>query len=98
AVVLCGFGLYEAVRSAVTARRTRSGRRGATVTVTALLSVAVPVLGALAARPLVSDDAEEGTTTVAVVQGNVPRAGLAFNDQRRAVLDYHARETERLAA
>ncbi|NED72775.1 apolipoprotein N-acyltransferase, partial [Streptomyces sp. SID9944] len=64
----------------------------------ALLSVAVPVVGAVAARSLVSDKAENGTATVALVQGNVPRAGLEFNAQRRAVLDYHARETARLAA
>src|SRR5262249_18075634 len=35
--------------------------------------------------------------TVAVVQGNVPRLGLEFNAQRRAVLDNHVRETLRLA-
>lgn len=35
--------------------------------------------------------------TVAVVQGNVPRLGLDFNAQRRAVLDNHVRETVRLA-
>ncbi|NNN29117.1 apolipoprotein N-acyltransferase [Streptomyces sp. S3(2020)] len=96
AVVLCGFGLYEAVRLVVAKRRSREVRRSAAVV--ALLSVAVPVLGAVAARPLVSDKAENGTVTVAAIQGNVPRAGLDFNAQRRAVLDYHARETERLAA
>ncbi|MET9773931.1 apolipoprotein N-acyltransferase [Streptomyces sp. NPDC006367] len=96
AVVLCGFGLYEAARLAVRARRTGTLRRGAAAA--ALLTVAVPVAGAVAARPLVSDDAEDGTATVAVVQGNVPRAGLDFNAQRRAVLDHHARETRRLAA
>ncbi|WP_328883513.1 apolipoprotein N-acyltransferase [Streptomyces sp. NBC_00299] len=96
AVVLCGFGLYEVVRLAVEARRTRVVRRSTAAV--ALLSVAVPVVGAVAARPLVSDKAEDGTATVAVIQGNVPRAGLDFNAQRRAVLDYHARETERLAA
>jgi apolipoprotein N-acyltransferase len=37
-------------------------------------------------------------TTAAVVQGNVPELGLDFNSQRRAVLDNHVRETERLAA
>ena len=36
--------------------------------------------------------------TVAAVQGNVPRLGLDFNAQRRAVLDNHVRETEQLAA
>ncbi len=96
AVVLCGFGLCEAVTVAVEGRRTRAVRRSAAAT--ALLSVAVPVVGALAARALVSDKAENGTATVAVVQGNVPRSGLEFNAQRRAVLDYHVRETERLAA
>ena len=35
--------------------------------------------------------------TVAAVQGNVPRLGLEFNAQRRAVLDNHVRETMRLA-
>jgi apolipoprotein N-acyltransferase len=36
--------------------------------------------------------------TVAIVQGNVPRLGLDFNAQRRAVLDNHAGATFRLAA
>ncbi|GHD32589.1 apolipoprotein N-acyltransferase [Streptomyces galbus] len=96
AVVLCGFALYEVVRLVLDRRRTREVSRSAAAI--ALLGVAVPVLGALAARPLVSDRAEDGTATVAVIQGNVPRLGLEFNAQRRAVLDYHARETERLAA
>ncbi|MFE9774363.1 apolipoprotein N-acyltransferase [Streptomyces sp. NPDC005931] len=97
AVVLCGFGLYELVRLGVAARRTGAGVRRAAAAVGAL-SVAVPLAAAVAARPLVSDRAEDGTVTVAVVQGNVPRLGLDFNAQRRAVLDYHARETRRLAA
>ncbi|WNM32095.1 apolipoprotein N-acyltransferase [Streptomyces sp. Li-HN-5-11] len=96
AVVLCGFGLYEVVRLAAEGRRTRAVRRPAAAA--ALLSVAVPVVGAVAARPLVSDKAENGYATVALIQGNVPQAGLEFNAQRRAVLDNHARETERLAA
>ncbi|HEX6469702.1 MAG TPA: apolipoprotein N-acyltransferase [Streptosporangiaceae bacterium] len=36
--------------------------------------------------------------TVAVVQGNVPRLGLDFLGQRKAVLDNHARATHELAA
>ncbi|MFI1368123.1 apolipoprotein N-acyltransferase [Streptomyces griseochromogenes] len=96
AVVLCGFGLYEAGRLIAERRRTRAVRRGAAAA--ALLSVAVPVAGAVAARSLVSDKAEDGTATVAVIQGNVPRSGLEFSAQRRAVLDYHARETLKLAA
>ncbi|MFI2433178.1 apolipoprotein N-acyltransferase [Streptomyces sp. NPDC018693] len=96
AVVLCGFGLYDVVRLALERRRAREVRR--TAAAVALLSVAVPVGAAVAARPLVSDRAQAGTATVAVIQGNVPRLGLDFNAQRRAVLDHHARETERLAA
>ncbi|WP_030776383.1 apolipoprotein N-acyltransferase [Streptomyces sp. NRRL S-920] len=96
AVVLSGFGLYEIVRRLHDVRATRVLRRGAAAA--AVLSVLVPLGGALAARPLVSDEAEDGTATVAAIQGNVPRAGLAFNAQRRAVLDHHVRETERLAA
>ncbi len=40
---------------------------------------------------------DEQAITVAAVQGNVPRLGLEFNAQRRAVLDNHVRETVRLA-
>ncbi|MFF0167428.1 apolipoprotein N-acyltransferase [Streptomyces prasinus] len=96
AVVLCGFGLYEVARVSLEARRTGTVRRVAAAA--GALSVAVPLVAAVAARPLVSGTAEDGTATVAVIQGNVPRLGLDFNSQRRAVLDYHARETERLAA
>ena len=40
---------------------------------------------------------DDPPVTVAAVQGNVPRLGLEFNAQRRAVLDNHVRETLRLA-
>ncbi|MFJ7203786.1 apolipoprotein N-acyltransferase [Streptomyces sp. NPDC098789] len=64
----------------------------------AALSVVVPLVAALAARPLVSDAAEDGTAVAAVIQGNVPTIGLDFNSQRRAVLDNHAKRTLQLAA
>lgn len=96
AVVLCGFGLYEAGRLLAERRRSRTVRRAAAAA--ALLSVAVPVAGAFTARGLVSDKAEDGTRTVAVIQGNVPREGLEFSAQRRAVLDRHVKETLKLAA
>src|SRR5690606_219797 len=38
-----------------------------------------------------------GSVTVALVQGNVPRLGLDFNAQRRAVLDNHVNATIALA-
>ncbi len=48
---------------------------------------------------LVSNEPEAGerTITVAAIQGSVPRLGLDFNSQRRAVLDNHVRETLALA-
>ncbi|MFF5973251.1 apolipoprotein N-acyltransferase [Streptomyces sp. NPDC012769] len=95
AVALCGFGLYEVLRQV---RARRSGALETGPLVAAALAVLVPVTGAVAALPLVSDAAEDGTATVAAVQGNVPRLGLDFNAQRRAVLDNHANRTRELAA
>ncbi|MDO4911477.1 MAG: apolipoprotein N-acyltransferase [Corynebacterium sp.] len=37
---------------------------------------------------------DKGTVTVAAIQGNVPRMGLDYNAQRRAVLANHVRQTE----
>lgn len=42
--------------------------------------------------------AGSSSVMVAVVQGNVPRLGLDFNAQRRAVLDNHVARTRSLAA
>ncbi|MFI9001958.1 apolipoprotein N-acyltransferase [Streptomyces sp. NPDC053541] len=109
AVALCGFGLYELLRQ-VLARRAEAeaadqdqDQAPASVPargplLAAALAVLVPVTGALAALPLVSDAPEDGTATVAAVQGNVPRLGLDFNAQRRQVLDNHAARTRELAA
>lgn len=58
-----------------------------------------PVLAAavVAAALLVPLHQPEGAAVyVAVVQGNVPRLGLDFNEQRRAVLDNHVRATVEL--
>ncbi|RFU82324.1 apolipoprotein N-acyltransferase [Streptomyces triticagri] len=96
AIVLCGFGLYETARVVLVRRRTGTLPRAAGAL--ALTALVVPLAAAFAARPLVTAEAENGTATVAVVQGNVPRSGLDFNAQRQAVLNHHVRETERLAA
>lgn len=54
--------------------------------------------GALLLAPLLIVLPTDGrTTTVALIQGNVPVAGLDFNAQRRAVLDNHVRGTLTLA-
>jgi apolipoprotein N-acyltransferase len=62
-------------------------------------ALVVPLVGALAWLPLPGSSLTAGgpTATVAVIQGDVPRAGLDFNAQRRAVLDNHVQQTLRLA-
>ncbi len=62
------------------------------------LLVIFPVVGGLLAGVVVDGAAGQGQGVVALVQGNVPRAGLEFNAQRRAVLDNHAARTRQLAA
>jgi apolipoprotein N-acyltransferase len=69
--------------------------------VTAVVAIAVvPAVGLLAWLPLAGPSLTAGGSpvTVAVIQGNVPRLGLDFNAQRRAVLDNHVRQTLDLAA
>ncbi|MGH3760117.1 apolipoprotein N-acyltransferase [Actinophytocola sp.] len=91
AVTLTGFGLTALVR------RLTHGERTARRLLTPVLAVLLPVAAAFGALPLVGTDANDGEATVALVQGNVPRAGLDFNAQRRAVLDNHVDRTVRLA-
>ncbi|MCW2614101.1 MAG: apolipoprotein N-acyltransferase [Frankiales bacterium] len=69
-------------------RRTRVAAAVAAVSVLTTLGVAVLV-------PVPTDGAP---VRVAVVQGNVPRLGLDFNDQRAAVLTNHVDATHALAA
>lgn len=58
----------------------------------------VPLLaGLIAAQGVNRPNHTTGTVTVAAVQGNVPRLGLDFAAQRRAVLDNHVRVTEQAA-
>ncbi|KAA2265845.1 apolipoprotein N-acyltransferase [Solihabitans fulvus] len=91
AVALTGFGLTALVRAArTTPRATR------TLLAPALATV-LPLLAGVAAIPLVGTDANAGTVVVAAIQGNVPREGLDFNSQRRAVLDNHVARTMQLA-
>nr|WP_233604220.1 apolipoprotein N-acyltransferase [Micromonospora sp. HM5-17] len=60
-----------------------------------LTAAAVVVIGLGALVPTPAADGR--TVVVAVVQGNVPRMGLDFNAQRRAVLDNHVTATLNLA-
>ena len=61
------------------------------------LAFAVPAVGYAVPIPTGGDAAGPDSATVAVVQGNVPRTGLDFLGQRRAVLDNHVNATHRLA-
>ncbi|WP_153343809.1 apolipoprotein N-acyltransferase [Nocardia aurantia] len=63
----------------------------------ATVVVAVPVAGLLLRAALPAPDAGDRSITVAAIQGSVPRLGLDFNAQRRAVLDNHVHRTGELA-
>jgi len=93
AVSLTGFGITWLVRRLFVERE-----HGPRLLVAPVLAIVLPVLAGVAATPLVATDPTDGTAVVAAVQGNVPRAGLDFNSQRRAVLDNHVRRTEELAS
>ncbi|MHA6782799.1 apolipoprotein N-acyltransferase [Pseudonocardia saturnea] len=89
--VLAGLALGEVVRRLVT-------RRGP-VAVPAVIALAAGLTGPLAGLvPAFAGPAPDRTAVIAAIQGNVPRLGLDFNAQRRAVLDNHVRVTEQLAA
>ncbi|WP_433580641.1 apolipoprotein N-acyltransferase [Nocardia brasiliensis] len=75
------------------------GRRAAwlgCVTAAATLAV-LPLAGLLLGATLPAPEQGDRVITVAAIQGSVPRLGLDFNAQRRAVLDNHVRRTEELA-
>ncbi|MDX5961905.1 apolipoprotein N-acyltransferase [Rhodococcus opacus] len=88
ALAVMGTGLAACAIHART-RRWRSSMGNAVL-------VSIPVLLALSLSPTTAPNRD--MTTAAVIQGNVPRLGLDFNAQRRAVLDNHLAKTEQLAA
>jgi apolipoprotein N-acyltransferase len=100
AVALVGTLLAAAVLALYRARFARPG--GPAVRSAALVlagALTVPLTGALAWLPLPGPSLTDGgpRSTVAIIQGDVPRAGLEFNAQRRAVLDNHVQRTLELA-
>lgn len=101
AVVLSGAGLWWLVSAAYHRGHPTSGaprRRPVLAATGALVAVLLgPVVGLLVPAHAAVEPGDR-TITVAAVQGNVPRAGLDFASQRRAVLDNHVRETRLLAA
>jgi len=103
AVALVGFGLGAIAMEAARWWRTdhHSGRLDLPAILVPGASVALVLVIVAAGTPFVRRSGvgagDDPTTTVAAVQGNVPRLGLDFNAQRRAVLDNHVSETLRLA-
>lgn len=84
AAVYVGVGLVSLIDAA--------SRRPAILSVTLSL-----VLGLVAGLGVGGESTTVGDARVAAVQGNVPRMGLDFNEQRRAVLSNHVNETLKLA-
>ncbi|WP_081769293.1 apolipoprotein N-acyltransferase [Nocardia nova] len=94
AVALTGTAL-----AAVIARwRDRAAeRRIAGIITLATVVAIIPITGVILRTALPAPDDGDRSITVAAIQGSVPRLGLDFNAQRRAVLDNHIRRTEELA-
>ncbi|WP_372476861.1 apolipoprotein N-acyltransferase [Gordonia liuliyuniae] len=94
-VALVGAGAASLVLAAVAARTGSWSWRRAAAAAAALI---VPLIaGSVLLGTGAPGTHSTSTLEVAAVQGNVPRLGLDFNAQRRAVLDNHVNETMELA-
>ena len=91
---LAGFALARLVHALAFDR----ARWRSAAVLTSIGLLVLPFVLGLIGRATVQDGAGAPTTTIAVIQGNVPRPGLEFNAERRAVLDMHAQRTHELAA
>jgi apolipoprotein N-acyltransferase len=67
------------------------------IVVAAATLAILPLAGVILRSALPGPEDGDRMITVAAIQGSVPRLGLDFNAQRRAVLDNHVRRTEELA-
>ena len=106
AVALIGSGLATAVIAARTSgdagparghRRAMAGGLAGSVAGGLVVALAVAVLAFAISIPL-HRGAAPHTTTIALIQGDVPDRGLEFNARRRQVLDNHVQQTLKLAA
>jgi apolipoprotein N-acyltransferase len=103
AVVLTGFSLAALTFEVVKWWRRNDDSHNAAPTAVVLPGVCISavLLTTALAWPHVRQSGvgagDDPAITVAAVQGNVPRLGLEFNAQRRAVLDNHVRETMQLS-
>ncbi len=87
AVAVVGLALVEVVVLVRDRRAVPAVLAGAAAAAALLVGLAVPT----------PTTGEDGELQVAGVQGDVPRLGMDFNAERRAVLDNHARGTRTLA-
>ena len=91
---LAGFALAQLARALVVHRS--SWRSVAVLSAVGML--VLPFVLGLVGLATVQHGEDAPTRTIAVIQGDVPRPGLEFNAERRAVLDMHAQRTHELAA
>jgi apolipoprotein N-acyltransferase len=94
-------GVVRGGRSADQSRDRSTGILRSSGIVRRVRSASPALVAALAVMlaPLLIPRATDGATgRFLAVQGNVPRPGLNFNADRRAVLDNHARVTQQVAA
>jgi apolipoprotein N-acyltransferase len=89
AVATIGVLIHAAVRESVRSRPSVGAGAAFAAVAIALWPLLIPVGGGGPGAP---------TARIELVQGNVPKPGLDFNAERRAVLDNHVRETEAFAA
>ncbi|MBB4680264.1 apolipoprotein N-acyltransferase [Crossiella cryophila] len=91
AVALLGFSLSALILRA----RTTVSARG---WVGLAIPVVLPVVAALAAWPLVGVEAQTGTRTIAVVQGNAPDVGIRLLGELPTIRRNHLQTSRELAA
>ncbi|AQA21671.1 apolipoprotein N-acyltransferase [Rhodococcus sp. MTM3W5.2] len=96
AVALTGTGI-AALSVAIARRRPTSDLLAAGAFALAMPVLAAALWPAVPGMESVDGAAGDRKIVVAAIQGSVPRLGLEFNAQRRAVLDNHVRETLALA-
>lgn len=96
-MVSFGVALTGAALTALVGALLHSPRRWQSLVLPLVLALVAPVIAGALWPNVDSRNTSDDEITVAAIQGNVPRLGLDFNSQRRAVLDNHVRETLRLA-
>lgn len=93
AVVLTGIGLTELL-----ARLRNADTRGLRLLAAPVAFTLLPILAGAAAAPLITTDAQDGTRTVAVVQGNAPNDGINLMYDTPILRRNHLAATEKLVA